>query len=174
MFTFRVSMEKRLVSKVSEYQDKFKLDIKGWVETNSSMDYPTKSELLKFIYDYDSLTLGKEDFTKRKRVKSIVPYYLRCNAKRANGEQCTRKKKDDSCYCGTHDKNRPHGIVECNECKEEKLTQTTVWPQEINGILYYIDDIGNIYKSEEIISNKINPNVIARYTLTDGVYSIMK
>ena len=160
--------------KDNEYQDKFKLDIKGWVEQNSSMDFPTKSELLQFIYDYDSLTLNKEDFTKRKRVKSFVPHYLRCNAKRANGEQCTRKKKDDSCYCGTHDKNRPHGVIQCGECKEEKLTQMSVWPQEINGILYYIDDIGNIYKSEEIISNKINPNVIAKYTFKDGVYSIMK
>ena len=48
-----------------------------------------------------------------------------------------------------------------------------VWPQEINGILYYIDDFGNIYKSEEIISNKGNPNVIAKYTLENGIYSII-
>ena len=35
-----------------------KAQIKGWVEQNSSMDFPTKSELLQFIYDYDSLTLN--------------------------------------------------------------------------------------------------------------------
>ena len=166
-------MEKRVTCKINEYQDQFKSDIKAWVEKNSSMDFAIKSDLLKFIYDYDALTLEKEDFSKRKRVKSFVPHYLRCNAKRANGEQCTRKKKDDSCYCGTHDKNRPHGVIECLECKEEKLTKMAVWPQEINGILYYIDDFGNIYKSEEIISNKVNPNVIAKYTLENGVYSIM-
>ena len=49
-----------------------------------------------------------------------------------------------------------------------------VWPQEINGILYYIDNNNNIYKSEEIISNKINPNVIAKYKEEDGVYSILQ
>tara|TARA_X000000368_G_scaffold365712_1_gene312106 strand:- start:2560 stop:3063 length:504 start_codon:yes stop_codon:yes gene_type:complete len=166
-------MEKRLVCKINDYQDKFKLDIKTWVEKNDSINFDSKSELLKFIYDYDALTLNKEDFTKRKRVKSFVPHYLRCNAKRANGEQCTRKKKDDSCYCGTHDKNRPHGIIDCSECKTEQLTKMQVWPQEINGILYYIDNNNNIYKSEEIIQNKINPVVIAKYKLENGVYSIL-
>lgn len=166
-------MEKRVTCKINEYQDQFKSDIKDWIEQNSTIDFSSKSELLKFIYDYNSLTLEKEDFSKRKRVKSIVPHYLRCNAKRANGEQCTRKKKDDSCYCGTHDKNRPHGIITCGECNEETLTKMAVWPQEINGILYYIDDFGNIYKSEEIISNIVNPNVIAKYTLVNGVYSII-
>ena len=105
-------MEKRVLTKISEYQDRFKADIKSWLEENEDINFDSKSDLLKFIYDYNGLTLEKEDFSKRKRVKSFVPHYLRCNAKRANGEQCTRKKKDDSCYCGTHDKNRPHGVIE--------------------------------------------------------------
>ena len=166
-------MEKRVNVKINEYQDKFKSEIKKWIENNDTIDYESKSNFLQFIYDYDSLTLEKEDFSKRKRIKSHVPHYLRCNAKRANGEQCTRKKKDSSCFCGTHDKNRPHGAIECGECKEETLTKLSVWPQDINGILYYIDDYGNVYKSEEIISNKVNPNVIAKYILKDGVYNIL-
>ena len=166
-------MEKRVTSKINEYQDQFKSDIKVWIETNSTIDFTSKSELLQFIYDYNTLTLEKEDFSKRKRIKSFVPHYLRCNAKRASGEQCTRKKKDESSYCGTHDKNRPHGVIECGDCDEEKLTKMAVWPQEINGILYYIDNYNNIYKSEEIISNKINPNVIAKYKEENGVYTIL-
>ena len=55
--------------------------------------------------------LSKEDFQKRKRVKNVVPQFERCGAKRANGEQCTRRKKDDSCFCGTHVKGTPHGEV---------------------------------------------------------------
>ena len=166
-------MEKRVLTKISEYQDRFKADIKSWVEENESMNFDSKSDLLKFIYDYNALTLEKEDFSKRKRVKSFVPHYLRCNAKRANGEQCTRKKKDDSCYCGTHDKNRPHGVIENNGVEEPKLTKLSVWSQEINGILYYIDNFNNIYKTEDIICNKINPDVIARYCLNDGKYTIL-
>ena len=78
-------MEKRVIYKINEYQEQFKSDIKVWVEKNSSIDFASKSDLLKFIYDYNALTLEKEDFSKRKRVKSYVPHYLRCNAKRANG-----------------------------------------------------------------------------------------
>ena len=166
-------MEKRVTLKINEYQDQFKSDIKLWVEDNNTIDFSSKSQLLKFIYDYSALSLEKEDFSKRKRVKSHVPFYLRCNAKRANGEQCTRKKKDDACYCGTHDKNRPHGVIDPNGVEESKFTKMAVWPQEINGILYYIDNYNNIYKSEEIISNKINPNIIAKYKLHDGIYTIL-
>ena len=30
---------------------------------------------------------------REERSKSSIPIYLRCNAMRANGEQCSRKKK---------------------------------------------------------------------------------
>ena len=50
-------------------------------------------QIISFVYDYEKLKLTKEDFMKRKRVKNIVPAQHRCHAKRANGEQCTRKKK---------------------------------------------------------------------------------
>ena len=51
-------------------------------------------QIISFVYDYEKLKLTKEDFMKRKRVKNIVPAQHRCHAKRANGEQCTRKKKN--------------------------------------------------------------------------------
>ena len=53
-------------------------------------------QLTKFVYEYEKLKLTKEDFMKRKRVKNMVPIQQRCLAKRANGEQCTRKKKRDA------------------------------------------------------------------------------
>ena len=66
-----------------------------------------------FVFDYDQISLSKEDFTKRKRVKNVVPIQLRCCAKRANGEQCTRRKKDDNDFCGTHIKGIPYGKIDC-------------------------------------------------------------
>lgn len=167
-------MEKRLILKINEYQDQFKSDIKTWIESNPDMEFNTKSDFLKFIYDYDSILIGKEDFIKRKRIKSFVPHYLRCNAKRANGEQCTRKKKDDSSYCGTHDKNRPHGIIDSIDNDEKKLKKVSVWPQEICGIIYYIDADYNVYKSQDIISNIINPKIIAKYKIQDDKYTIIE
>ena len=49
--------------------------------------------LLQFIFDYQPLQFEKVDFQKRKRVKNVVPFFDRCRALRANGEQCTTTKK---------------------------------------------------------------------------------
>ena len=59
------------------------------------------SNLVQFIYEYKRLVLTTEDFSKRKRVKNDVPHCERCTAKRSNGEQCTRRKKDGEMFCGT-------------------------------------------------------------------------
>tara|TARA_B100001093_G_scaffold251295_1_gene240695 strand:+ start:1455 stop:1958 length:504 start_codon:yes stop_codon:yes gene_type:complete len=165
-------MEKRITSKVEDYIVDFKKDIKEYLNTNSNVEYNDKSQLLKFIYDYENITLDKTDFVKRKRVKSVVPHYLRCNAKRASGEQCTRKKKDDCCFCGTHSKNRPHGTIDTDSSNEETYNKQEVWLQEINGIIYYIDKFNNIYKTQDVLSNKVNPNIFAKYIVIDNNYSI--
>ena len=47
-----------------------------------------------------------------------------------------------------------------------------VWAQDIKGIIYYIDKIGNVYQVEDIIVNKINPKVIAKYIKNGDNYSI--
>ena len=80
------------------------------------------NQLIQYIYDYDRLTFNKEDFQKRKRVKNFVPIFDRCCAKRANEEQCTRRKKDGCEYCGTHLKGTPHGIID-NQNEPKNNTQ---------------------------------------------------
>jgi len=167
-------MEKRISIKINDYLDDFKNHIKLWIEKNDNIEFSTKSDLLKYIYDFNNISLEKEDFSKRKRIKSNVPQYLRCTAKRANGEQCSRKKKEDGCFCGTHDKNRPHGIIEIDENNTiEKFKKVEVWLQEINGILYYIDNFNNVYNTQDIITNKINPDVIYKYILENDKYTII-
>ena len=161
-------MEKRIEQKISMYINDFKNSIKLKLENDDNIDFNIKSDLLKYIFDYDNLNLEKEDFAKRKRVKSIVPQYMRCMAKRASGEQCTRKKKEGYNYCGTHDKNRPHGIVTDIIDNSTKKEKREIWIQEINGIIYYIDDINNIYKTTDILSNKESPNIIGKYNVDEN------
>lgn len=165
-------MEKRIATRVNDYMDSFRLGIKDYLENNASIDMNSKGELLKFVYDYNNISLTKEDFAKRKRVKSITEQYLRCNACRANGEQCTRKKKEDSLYCGTHDKNRPHGVY-VEDSKNVPMKKIEVHLQEIKGILYYIDNNGNVYKTEDIVSNKVNPSIISKYKVEGSDYVLI-
>ncbi len=166
-------MEKRISKKVNEYIEIFKDNIKQHIE-NTDLDIRQKSDILKFVYDSESITLTKEDFSKRKRSKSSVPQYLRCMAKKSCGEQCSRKRKDNNDFCGTHDKNRPNGIMDDNNKNNNILSKKQIWLEEINGIFYYIDDENNIYKTEDIIKNVINPKVIYKYIKTDNELKILK
>jgi len=129
-----------------------------------------------FVYNYEKLRLGKDDFMKRKRVKSVVPIYERCCAKRANGEQCTRRKKDGETYCGTHIKGTPHSIVDDVECETPttKNVKVDIWAQDIKGIIYYIDKAGNVYDTEDIMKiDKYPKRIIAKYHQDEaGKYSI--
>ena len=96
-------MEKRINKKIEGYLLSFKDNIKYKADELGMTKDTNLSKLVQYIFDYDDrLCLGKEDFMKRKRVKNVVHLSDRCCAKRANGEQCTRRKKDESEYCGTH------------------------------------------------------------------------
>jgi hypothetical protein len=165
-------MEKKINKRIESYISSFKDELCNKLAGMETEDETSKNQLIKFIYEYDRLTLDKDDFVKRKRVKNVVPFFDRCCAKRANGEQCTRRKKESDEYCGTHMKGTPHGVVDSqNEVKD--LTQKIeVWAQDIQGIVYYIDKNENVYQSEDIISNKQNPKVIAKYSKTGDNYSI--
>jgi hypothetical protein len=165
-------MERRINKKVEAYLAELKENVKEKAEQLGMNKQPNMIQLVQFIYDYERLILNKEDFMKRKRVKNLVHHSDRCSAKRANGEQCSRRRKDDSEYCGTHLKGTPHGI--CQECNDDKPvgTRIEVWAQDIMGIIYYIDKSGNVYQAEDVACNKINPKIIAKYVKVGDTYSI--
>jgi hypothetical protein len=163
-------MEKRINKKIEVYTTAFKEKI---LERSSQLGIKDDqlNSLMQYIYDYERLSLNKDDFLKRKRVKNVVPYFDRCCAKRASSEQCTRRKKEGCEYCGTHMKGTPHGLVE-NEENKQTTQKIEVWAQEILGIVYYIDKFGNVYQAEDIVNNKTNPKVIAKYVKNGDVFSI--
>ncbi len=151
-------MERRINQKVELAFQKFKEDVKLEILKDLSNEHT-----ITYLYNYPILQFTKQDFSKRKRVKNIVPLSDRCNALRACGEQCTRRRKDGNIYCGTHIKGTPHGEISDQTNKQTHKTRK-VWAQEIKGIIYYIDNDNNVYKPNEILENKINPSIIAKYT----------
>uniref|UniRef100_A0A6C0HEM2 Uncharacterized protein n=1 Tax=viral metagenome TaxID=1070528 RepID=A0A6C0HEM2_9ZZZZ len=164
-------MERRINKKIETYITSFKDSIREKAAGLGLKNEQTNS-LIQYIYDYDRLALGKDDFMKRKRVKNVVPFFDRCCAKRANGEQCTRRKKEECGYCGTHMKGTPHGVVDEQEENVPQTQKIEVWAQDIQGIIYYIDKTGNVYQAEDIISNKVNPKIIAKYVKNGEQISI--
>ena len=187
-------MERRVNKRIEDYIIGLKNDVakklQQIVNVLEVTDASTRDELMRavdntklqcnsmagFVYNYEKLRLGKDDVMKRKRIKSVVPIYERCCAKRANGEQSTRRKKDGETYCGTHIKGTPHSIVDEVECEAPttKNVKVDIWAQDIKGIIYYIDKTGNVYDTEDIMKiDKYPKRVIAKYHQDEaGKYSI--
>ena len=164
-------MERRINKKIEEHHTSFIEKIKTIISINNSENQLEK--INEIINAATPCIIGKLDFVKRKRVKNIVDLADRCCACRANGEQCTRRRKDSSQFCGTHIKGTPHGEVSTEDSKPDTTTTVQVWAQDIKGIIYFIDKDGNVYDPQQVHQNLKNPLIIAKYTKTeDGEYDI--
>lgn len=166
------NMEKRLNKKTEGYITAFKDNIREKVNQLGIVQNEQTNQLLQYIYDYERLAFNKEDLQKRKRVKNFVPIFDRCCAKRASNEQCTRRKKEGCEYCGTHLKGTPHGVMDAQDEPKSSTHKIEVFAQDIQGIIYYIDKTNNVYQAEDIIGNKTNPKIIAKYVNEGEIYSI--
>ena len=188
-------MEKKINKKISEYISVFKNDIKEKAESIGNSNTQENLQLLQFIYDYERLTITKEDVSKRKRNKSSVPSSERCLALRECSEQCSRRRSVSSCFCGTHTKGIPHGSLSssasenvsssssCAESPESpenasssssslNAKKVEVSAHDIDGIMYYLDNIKNIYSPEDIHMKKHNPIKIGTYNQIGDKFQI--
>lgn len=157
-------MEKRIISKIDAYISAFKADIRQKI-ISLDLDKAKMKDLAEFITEYERLIMDKDDFIRRKRVKNAIPQNNRCNAKRANGEQCTRRKRDDCEFCGTHYKGTPHGMVNGSEgfAQECAKLQVELVVEDIGGIVYYLDKNHNVYNTEDVLRGADNPAVVGKY-----------
>jgi len=173
-------MEKKINNKLKKHNEELKDELIRRLDSltsiignninisNTTIHNPL-NELRNFIIHKDECYLDKSDFTKRERKKNSISLSEQCHAKRACGNQCTRRKKQGFDFCGTHIKGTPNGIVsnahKNTSDKNQKIIE--VRQEEIAGIIYYIDDLFNVYKPEHIQLNKKNPDVIAKW-IQDG------
>jgi hypothetical protein len=164
-------MEKRVNKKLENYVTSFKDESTNKIKAIDFNEKTKVNEVLEFIYEYQRFSLNKDDLSKRKRIKNAIPVTNRCIAKRANDEQCTRRRKEGCEFCGTHSKGIPNGqMVNMNiPTNTQKLE---VFAQEICGIVYYIDKYDNVYKTEDIMAGKENPVIIAKCIKEEKGYTI--
>ena len=140
-------MERNIKVKIDSFSLNFKQNMKTWLNDKKVIDsdgIDITQEFIQFIYDYETLVLESDDFKKRKRIKNQIPNYERCCALRCNTERCTRKKKKDCEFCGTHNKGTPYGTID-DVGKSDKVKKISIWLEEINGIHQYIDENQNVY-----------------------------
>jgi hypothetical protein len=151
-------MEKQLNKQIETYILQFKNNIRDKILALNLNEQFKANELMEFVYEYEKLEFDKDDVAKRKRNKNTVPDNNRCNARLANNDQCTRRRKENNEFCGTHVKSTPNGfITTCTDCK---LVKTEVTAKDIAGIVYYIDDMNRVYNTEEVLANRENPTIV--------------
>ena len=162
--------------RVDEYIVKFKNEIKDKITTLDFIKEKDKiSELLEFVYEYTKIQFEKEEFIEKKKTNTyIVAPCNRCSAKRTDGEQCTRKKKKTSEYCGTHSKtneiNTTSGQPVYVSTNKQKME---IYAEDIQGIIYHIDQYNNVYHTEDILEGKENPRIITKVTKNpDNTFTI--
>ena len=156
-------MDPRMIQKATDNMSSFREDILRTLKKSTSIE-----EAMTTI---QQIPLPVLEDMKRKRSKNSVPSEEKCNARRANGERCTRRKKEGSDCCGTHCKGTPHGVISDVE-HTRPHTKVEVWAEDFNGIVHYIDSQGNVYKTEDVLKNKPNPSIYAKWTKETGVYTI--
>ena len=110
----------------------------------------TEKQMLSFIED---IKKGKEvnilQYKKRSRTINEVNKLKQCRAKRADGKQCSRQRKEGQDYCGTHIKGCPHGTYKIKQETREELKLSII---DYKGIPYYVDlKTGNVYASEKVM-----------------------
>lgn len=165
-------MERKLNKIIESYVIEFKNDIRDKIVSLTFDQSDKVNELLEHVYEYNRLHLTKTDLLKPKRIKNQIPLANRCNALRANCEQCTRRKKQNNEFCGTHSKGTPNGLINSDNTSSNLFHTMEVVAEDIGGIIYYIDKHNNVYKTEDILNETNNPKIIAKYILNNGTYEI--
>jgi len=141
-------------SNVIKIMDDYKYKIINLIN-NSLISGESKKNLIVKI---ELLEIDINSYKKKPRAKHVICSQDRCLGKRADGKQCSRKRRGGENFCGTHIKGCPHGVYsKQNDLSSRKVNVVAV---EINGIFYFKDDQGNIYNTDEIMANKPNPSVL--------------
>jgi hypothetical protein len=166
-----------------QYFTKFKEDIQKKVGQLSFQQEKQKiQELLEYMYEYP--TFPSESSSQpnpqppKKRVKPPVTQENRCMAKLSNGGQCSRQRLKEGQLCGSHNKVQPYGLVSlcpnilAKHAKEQNMISHEVFAVEIQGLVFYIDHEGNVFRTEDVLNDIPNPSIIAKYTKTLTGYSI--
>jgi len=162
-------MDKRINTQLEKYLVGFKDQIKKKVAELGFEEKAKTNDLLEFVYEFERLVFTKDDFAKRKRVQNTIPVDNRCIATKSGGERCTRRRKDGCEYCGTHSKNMSNE----SDKSGEGTKKMEVFAKEMEGIVYYVDEFHNVYRTEDILNEVENPKVVATYTeMTGGRFVI--
>ena len=155
-------MERVANKKIERYVAGYKAEVKTKIAALEFEDRGKIKDLLEYVFEYPRLTLGAEDFARRKRAQNPVSEGSRCEALTGRGAQCKCRRGAGSEFCGTHAKGAPNGSVEASAAPAESARVVQVSAHNIRGILYYLDAELNVFRHEDVLRGSTNPTIVAR------------
>ena len=136
---------------LSDISDKYNIDL-GTLEANYCQQNLSVCEL--------GLTLKKK---KRKKNRILDKNEL-CMAKKADGHQCTRRRKDGKEFCGKHLNNLKFGRIDDDDKYNDTNKYIKTTHEKIDGIDYLVDSNSTVYSFDKnnptIIGSKINGKLV--------------
>ena len=165
-------MEKLIASKVEDHISCVRADMMESIDKLLQKEEITKDDIKEIkskVINMKGVTFTKDDFVlKRNRTRNEVHKSERCIARKSAGQQCSHRKQEGKMYCGTHTKGTPHGVISEEDDTSKVTTKVAINVIEIEGILYHVDNIGNVYDPVDIVSNAKHPKVISKYERNEG------
>jgi len=121
-----------------------------------------KNSLISKYINFDNLKSKK-----KKKKNELLPSCL-CMARKQDGNQCTRRRKQEGEFCGKHIKNKKYGRIDDNSNIVGKLAEDDnyimTWVEIFNGKEYLVDTNNIVYtkniSSPKIIGKKLSDGVI--------------
>lgn len=184
----QTNKQNKMQTQIQDYITEFKANLQKKIlalDFQHPQDKQKAQELLEYIHEYPSCPPLQEQevqqtpitnsktTTKPKKTKTTLELKNRCVAKLSNGGQCSRQSLKDGTLCGSHVSIQPYGMISTSEIKDGKeIVSHEVFAVEIQGLVYYIDHLGNVFRTEDILLNAVNPAIIAKYVKTDSGYTI--
>lgn len=165
-------MEKIINNKIEQYSLSFKEKMKDKINSLNIYETDKLNKFIEFIDNYGPLVFEKGDLVNSKRIKIELAPNIRCTAKRICGKQCTRRKKVDCDYCGTHYKTLPNGVFDSDIQNIETTLSIDIFTKDIEGIIYHIDKNLNVYNTEDMLGEKLNPRIIGKVQEINNVFTI--
>ena len=152
----------------------------NWEEMPTPNDVNELQEKLK-EYQYFTKSKGKNNKSKEKKV-----HLDKCWAKLESGLQCKRKQKNGTSFCKEH-MNHGHlfGTISdqmnnnhnrnsnnsnntdnsnnsnnSNKKTNQNIRTYTFYIHDVNGIQYFADEARNVYNTESVLSENLEPRII--------------
>ena len=102
---------------------------------------------------------------KKKRKKNrILDKNELCMAKKADGHQCTRRRKDGKEYCGKHLNNLKFGRIDDDDKYNDTSKYIKTTQEKIDGVDYLVDSNNVVYSFDKnnptIIGSKVNGKLV--------------